>query len=211
MAEPVIGEVARLVYEDLAGQTEGDEELDFPLMFFVGALGAMFQEMWDLVQDTDDRDGYEHLLSPTETPAYALSYVAQFAGVPVKDGWSEAETRDALTSPTAYRRGTTNHIVAIVQRFLTGSKQVVVRERAEGNAYHLEIRTRDDESPDGGSVDGDQLIIAAVKAESKPAGILLDFESVSGVDYTELEVDYVTYNAWDASGLTYDELAQEDL
>lgn len=208
MDRPTVGEVAEVVYADLAGNAFGDEDLDWPLLFFVGAIaGALFQDTWDLVQDQPDQPGWADLLSPSAAPAYALSYAAQFAGVDVQPRWTEAEIRDALQTPTAFRRGTTKHIVAIVQRFLTGSKSVKVRQR-QGGAWKLMIRTNDTESPLGGSADGDAMIVAALKSESKPAGITLDFESLAGIEYLDLEEDWVTYGDLEAEGLTYAELRE---
>jgi hypothetical protein len=207
MARPEVHEVAEVVYKDLAGNTFGDEDLDWPLLFFIGCLSGMFSDFWNLVQDSSDRAGYEHLLDPDETPAYALSYLGQFAGVSVHPGWTEAETRLAIKSPAGFRRGTVPHMISIVQRFLTGNKRVIVRER-QGGAWKLQIRTLDSESPDGGSVAGDQIIIDALKLESKPAGITLDFESIAGIEYFDLEEDYTTYADIEALGLTYEELSE---
>ncbi len=206
MARPTVGEVAEIVYEDLAGNAFGDEDLDWPLLFFVGCIGGIFQDAWDIAQDTDGHAGWEHVLSPTDTPSIALKYLSNYVGVTVQPAWTEEETRDALRNPAAFRRGSVPHIRSVVQRFLTGTKNVQIRER-EGGAWNLEIRTMDNESPDGGSVDGDALIIAALIAETKPVGIILDFESVPGIDYTGLDADFTDYDDLAAEDLTYDEVA----
>jgi hypothetical protein len=129
--------------------------------------------------DPDDPwEPFEPVLDPEACPAWALPWLAQLAGVTLTGSMTEDEQRAAIHELAAQTRGTRAIIRAAAARYLTGSKEVVFRERDGGNPYALEVVTRTGETPDPA------LVEAAIRAQI-PAAIILDFHPIVGWDYQE--------------------------
>jgi hypothetical protein len=86
-------------------------------------------------------------------------------------------------------------MVAAAQPHLTDSKTVMLFER-DTSAYHLSVRTLTDETPD------EDKVLRALMSQ-KPAGIVLDYDTVSGQTYLQLRTDYATYTLVEADYETY--------
>src|SRR4051812_29363271 len=105
MPRPTVPQVAEHLYEELAVSQPGDEGRGWPLLILLGALGKALGPPHDLVRDSEDGPGYSALMDPGRTPVWALPYTAQFAGVRLTPGITEAEQRAEITSPPAFQRG----------------------------------------------------------------------------------------------------------
>lgn len=188
--------VAQEVYEALTpGWTARD---DGQLLDFVEAITQPLETVWEIVQSD-----FDLLFQVDDAPPEVLDYIAQFAGVTYPVGSDDATKRTAITAHAGFARGRPASIAAEAQMTLTGSKTVVIRER-EGGPYRLQVRTVLDETPD------EAATLAAILRQ-KPAGILLDYEAISGRDYADLAGDFATYADLTATGDTYDEVASTPL
>jgi hypothetical protein len=163
---PTVPDVAERWYQELAVTQPGDDERDWPLLKILGACGSAFGRLHDVVRDTDAGLGWTMLLDPARCPGWALPWLAQFAGVKLVTGSSEAQQRAQITAPPAFNRGTRSGMQAAVAATLTGTKQVRVVERADGDPYRLAVITAP-ESPDTAAT-------ARAAAAQKPIGLLLN-------------------------------------
>jgi hypothetical protein len=125
-------------------------------------------------------------------PALALPWLAQMVGVvapPQEVGESdnayEIRLREYIRATPGFSRGSPGAMMAAAQQFLTGTKSVIFRERDTG-AYRLTVRTKVSETPD------EAKVLKALLAQ-KPAGIVLDYDSISGQDYQLLYTNHPNY------------------
>lgn len=181
------------VYDSLGAYSEGDALVGYQLLAYVGAQGQMWDDVEELSRDTDDYPGWAILFDPDNVPFKYLAYTAQFVGVRLINGLSEADQRIRVKSVDGWSRGSVGAIRAAAQAHLTGAKHVVLRERYDpdnptvDSAYHLFINTYTAETPDSGAV------LAALMAQ-KPAGIVLHYEVVDGQDYQSLLDNHPLYS-----------------
>lgn len=153
-------------------------------------IAAMFQPLADLISDDDEGPGWSRLMDVARVPSRDLGYLAQFAGVTLLPGLSDADQRARIRSTDGQNRGTPGALVGAAQQYLTGDKRVVLRERfnpATGaDAWHLQLFTRTAETADPAA------IVRAVNAQ-KPAGLIIHFAVVDGADW---EAVRTTYDSW---------------
>lgn len=166
---PSSGTVGDRLYEQAAPLAYADEANGYALAHVAAAIGAMWQDVYDLVSDSDNGPGWSSLVDIDRVPAIALPWLAQLAGVRLLIGASEAVQRAQVAAADGRNRGTVAAIVAAGQLTLTGMKIVNVTERS-GSAYRLTITTRPSETPDP---------TATLKAlmAAKPAGLLLTYSA----------------------------------
>lgn len=171
---------------------DGDDTLRLCVALATGLdrWADIVNENWDLVLDAE------------RTPTYALDYTAQFGGVAIKPRWTEAEKRAAITAPTAFARGTPAAIVGAIQETLIGSKQVLMIERVNGEAYQLFIRTLAGDTPD-------EDFTRSVAEAAVPGGILLDYDIFTGQTFSTLDASFSSFNAVDAEYDSFDELLSD--
>jgi hypothetical protein len=165
------------------------EDRGWPFLIFLAGLGAAFGELHDVVRDTDDGPGWSPLLDPARCPAWALPWLAQFAGVTLTPGLSEQEWRDEITSPPAFERGTPQAIIDATARTLTGDQRVTLRER-DGGPWLLTVITYTAETPDPAAAE------RAARSQ-KPIGLLMTFRVDPGWSVGELEDTYSTRTTGD--------------
>jgi Phage tail protein (Tail_P2_I) len=154
----------------------------FPLRTYSQALAAMFDQVSEVVHDTDQGPGWSALLDPARCPAWALDWLANVAGVALLPGLDEAGKRQMIASLPGQARGTPAAIAAAVRVTLTGTQYVRVIERYQDDAYALAIQTRTDETPDPA-----QSLRAALT--QKPAGLTLAMLVFNGVLWRDLSVE----------------------
>lgn len=115
--------------------------LTVDLAAYADAIGAMFQPVDALIQQTDV-DGtpdyippYGVLFNPATCPSYALPYLAQFVGVTVTPGASDAQARSQIMSEQGMNRGTPAAIIAAAKIWLSGDQNVILleRQRSDGS------------------------------------------------------------------------------
>lgn len=178
------------LYASLGAYTVGDEALGWPLLKVCRAIATVFTEpIAELVAERDGRLPWEVLFDPALCPAAYLPYLAQFVGVTLTSGMTEAEQRAAIVLPEGFRRGTADAIQQAIQRTLIGNKHVAFLER-EGGAYQLGVRTQIAETPD------EAATLAAILAQ-KPIGIVLDYDAIVGATLAEVDAAYPTLQAVD--------------
>jgi hypothetical protein len=105
-----------------------------------------------------------------------------------------------------FRRGTAEAIRVAAQATLTGGRTVYFRERDPSAAdppYTLQVVTVETETPDPATT------LAAILAQ-KPGGIVLDFHTVTGWDYTAMTAVGGTYDALALKFATYDDLRDNE-
>jgi len=170
----------------LAGQ---DPPNGWSLLILCNAVGAMFQLVDDFVRDSPDGPGWSALMDVNRSPAIALPWLGQLAGVRLPPGQTEAQQRERIRSTGGFRRGTVEAIIAAAQATLTGTQTVGIQERLGGDPYALKVTTYAPETPD--TVATYNALIAA-----KPGGLLLTYSTGAvGQTYAQLKARVASYTA----------------
>lgn len=194
MPRPEVTQAAELLYGRLWPYTIEDEANEWHLLLFCEALaGTLFEQVRSYVSDREAMRGWEVIFNVDTCPPEVLPYLAQFVGVHFEDSLTVAQQREKIKDRPAFRRGTPGAIKSAAGKRLTGTKFIFMEERFEGKAYRLLIRTFDSETPDPAATLSDIL-------EQKPAGILLDYDSLSMKSYAQVKADYPTYQQMKAKG-----------
>lgn len=174
------------LYDAMAPVAREDATVGWSLLILVNAIGQMFQLVEEWVRDTPDGIGWSLLVDLDRCPPEALPWLAQFAGVRLLPGSSEAEQRTRIASTDGFSRGTPAAMRGAAAATLTGNKTVVFRERWQGNAYELNVVTYAAETPNVAATE------AALIAQ-KPAGIVLLYATHAGQDYASLKAGNANY------------------
>lgn len=144
--EPEVGSFAARLYEAMEFYAEHDQQLGWSLKTFVGAMGSMWQDMEDIVRDSEDAPGWSKALDLDNAPPEFLAFIAMFVGVRLRAGLSDEAQRDRIRSTDGMHRGTPAAFAAAAKQRLTGSKYVIINERQNGNPYRVAVRTLYNES-----------------------------------------------------------------
>jgi hypothetical protein len=202
------GSVAERVYAEVEPMTRHDAEQDWALLVYLGGLlNPTLQEVEDYAADTPTRPGWAGIMTVDDAPTKALPWLAQFVGVQLEPGLSDADQRDRIRSTDGWKRGTRASIIGAAKQYLTGDKLVIIRERdpaacATEPAYGLTVITYASETPDSAKV------LAAILAQ-KPAGIVLNYVVASGQDYESVFENFATYQALKNAYATYQGVATD--
>lgn len=188
--------LATQILESMGPFAEDDETGE--LRDFITNLTAGAERTYSIVGEESQEFGWSIALDPDLCPTAVLPWLAQWEGVTLTPDMTEPERRQAIKDREGAARGRPATIRARIERTLTGSKRVVIRERNPG-PYSLYIRTIATETP------SEDLTRAAILSQ-KPAGIVLDYEAATGITYIDLESTYATYADLEAEGMTYREL-----
>jgi len=135
----------------------------------------------------------EFNLDTTVSPGW----LGQLAGVEPPGG--TVEQQRLTIRARGYTRGTVDSICKAAQATLTGTKRVTVTERADGDAYVIEVITYDSETPSRTATE------SAVRAV-KPASLALTFDVPLGQTWRDLLNSGKTWQQVKDSGLTWDQL-----
>jgi hypothetical protein len=195
---PTLSHIAQRLYDELAPLAGDDGANGYALAHYCAALALQRDLVADLSRDEDDRPGYAVLLDPDTCPAFALPWLAQFVGVRIPLGMSEAAMRLRIKSTDGFRRGTPEALRGAARQFLTGTQTVFFIER-QGTPWRLAVSTWVSETPDPAKV-------LAALIEQKPAGIVLTYTTVNGGDYESLRGTHASYTTVTAAFATYDAL-----
>jgi hypothetical protein len=205
VAAPVLDSFAQRLYDAMAPLADQDAALGYPLANYCKALGEMFQIVDDYARDQlvngDWTPGWSQLLDLGRAPTEALAWLAQFVGVVVTTGISDAAQRAQISAVGGWRRGTKDSMLAALQATLTGTKTVVFRER-DGDPYFLTITSKPAETPNFSAS------LAALLAQ-KPAGIVMDYHTLAGQDYSHLNSTYASYSLVFTTYSTYQQLLDD--
>lgn len=191
--------LADQIYEAMGPFAAADETGD--LRGFIEALTHPAEQVNIIVGEEDQEFGWSVALDPDLCPVKLLPWLAQWEGVELTPDMDEAARRQAIKDREGSARGRVATIRARIERTLTGTKRIIIRER-NPSPYSLYIRTIASETPD------ENLTRAAILAQ-KPAGIVLNYAAAVGITYIDLDADYETYTDLAAADLTYDALAEQ--
>lgn len=187
MARPEVSQAAEELYEFLEAFVLEDEDTDWQTLHWCEQImGGTPQTVLAWVTDREDMLGWAYLFNADLTDENALEWLSQFNGSRLRADMTTAQKRAAIKAPEGFERGTLHSIKNAPVNYLTGSKVVHVREREEGKAYKLHVRTLLSETPDPAAV------LSALMLQ-KPAGITLDYDAIEGQDWIDLE----THGTWD--------------
>lgn len=163
-----VGSVGEHLYSQLAPLAYADEQVGWHLLIYCGALGRMRQTLHDLVTDKEDRPGWADLLDVDRCPAQYLPYLAQIVGARIPVGTPENLARDIVRTPSGFKRGTREAMIAAAKPYLTHTKTVRFIERTGGHAYRFTVVTKPSETPDPAPVE--KALLA-----QKPAGLIMTY------------------------------------
>jgi len=194
-----MSEISEDLYEAITpGQVRVQEdEVDEDTEVLCESIAVCLDQWWQILGVQ-----WDNILSAEETPTEAIRYAAQFSGLQVETQWTEETQRTMLAAPPGFARGTVAAMVSAIQMTLTGSKTVYLVERPDGEAYQLIIRTLEGETP------SPEMTEAAIRAV-KPAGIMLDYDVLTGQTYNLIDVSYTTYQEVDDAYDSYDEMRSD--
>lgn len=185
MHRPTVSHLADALYEDVGPLTDGDEARGWPLLKFCDALTAPFLQTDEVISDREDgTEGWTVALNPNLVPAWAFPWFAQFHGVQLRPGLTDAEQRAWVSVGGGFNRGTLDGIRAATQATLTGTRHVDIYERA-GGAYRLLVTTWTSQTPDPAATES--ALRAAV-----PAGLVVTYEARAGQSLQQLEARVAT-------------------
>lgn len=199
MARPVVSELTELLYDTLApAMTVQDESLDWPLLRYCAVLVEPLEKAFEVAHGEDVPWG--SILDPDTCPDWALPWLARWVGVVTEEAWDAEEIREAIKIPSGFARGRVESLRNAPKPYLTGSKTVILIEREpSASAYRLYMRTLLTETPDSTAV------LNAILRQ-KPAGIVLDYNTLTQTEYLQIESAYASYAAARTANPTYQDL-----
>lgn len=197
MPRPDLGEFAEEIYAELYpfiersdrtqdGKVVDDEDNDWAMLVFFGALAARWQEIEDLARDSDAGPGWSIILDLARIPDKGLPYIGQFKGQVSLDGLSAAQRRTKIASAQSFERGSPEAIIDSAKTHLTGAKRVLFAEAVEGNPFLYYVVTFAADTPD------EDQVLADLKA-SKPYWYLFDYHVSTDWDYGALRAAFPSY------------------
>ncbi len=222
---PVVAVDTTVLYNHSGGEafTTGDAGQGYPLLRFLDGIGRQLQVVDDLCRDTGGFPGWSVVLDPVRCPTPYLPWQGQFVGVTVDTALTDAQQRAQIAGEGGFARGTPAALVATAQRFLSGTKTVVLVER-DGDPYTLTIDvyaaqvTYQSYSalsaystyvqlsaayPTYANMAGTAAELLVALMAAKPAGLVLHVNVLSGETYGQLSTNYATYTALTAAFTTY--------
>jgi len=223
---PVVAVDTTVLYNHSGGEafTAGDAGHGYPLLRFLDGIGRQLQVVDDLCRDTSGFPGWSMVLDPVRCPTAYLPWQGQFVGAAVDTTLTDAQQRAQITGEGGFARGTPAALVATAQRFLTGTKTVVLVERDGDpytltvNVYAAQVANQSYSSLSAADPTYAQLgaafvsytatigpaaeLLAALMV-AKPGGLVLHVNVLSGETYGQLSTNYATYTALTAAFTTY--------
>src|SRR5205085_387489 len=89
MPAPNLTTTGQFLWDEVGVAQPGDDTRGWPARLLVSAVARALGPLADLVRDTDERIGWADALNPDKIPAFALPWLAQFAGVTLTAGLTE--------------------------------------------------------------------------------------------------------------------------
>lgn len=197
VADAPLTRLAADVYAIMDPYAEVDAANGYALRTIVEAMTKTFTDIDELVRNSPAGDpGWSPMFDADRAPPEALAWLAQIVGMIVNPADGVIETRWRVGAGVGgVRRGSLSTMIAVAQRLLTGNKTVVVTERTS-DAWHFAIRTRTSETPSSAAV------LAALNV-SKPAGLIMDYATFTGILFQESLANQATYTLSTAAKATY--------
>lgn len=197
VADVPLSRLATDVYGILDPYAEVDAANGYALRTIVEAMTKTFVDIDELVrQSTAGDPGWSPMFDADRAPPEALAWLAQIVGMTVTPADGVAESRWRVGNAVGgVRRGSLTTMIAVAKRLLTGNKTVVVTERTS-DAWHFAVRTRTSETPSSAAV------LAALTA-AKPAGLIMDYATFTGILFQESLANQATYTLSLGAKATY--------
>lgn len=173
---------------------------------FTRAIWSMASDLELFANDVLDDDGnvlfegWTTFLDPDLCPAAGLPYLAQWVGERLPAGLTEAAQRQWIKDAPNQFRGTPQSIARAAQRWLTGSKLVMIRERSRldlsTNTDYIAIQTFTAETP------SPALVLAELRTVV-PADITIDFQTVTGSTWANVAIGFASWGALAADSASW--------
>lgn len=198
VADVPLSRLAEDVYDILEPYAEADAASGYALRSIVEAMTKTYVDIDELVRNSPDglNVGWSGMFDASRCPPEALAWLGQLVGMIIYPTDGITETRWRVSKAVGgIRRGSLSTMIAVAQRLLTGNKTVVVTERTS-DAWHFAIRTRTAETPSSAAV------LAALNA-AKPAGLIMDYATFTGILFQESLANQATYTLSTAAKATY--------
>jgi len=192
---PLVAPVTEELYTALLPLAWEDEQHDWATLKLLEVSAFLLQEIEDLVRDTPAGPGWSVVMDVNRAPAKWLGWLAQFAGVQLQRGLSDAAQRARIATTDGQQRGAPNALIGAARQYLTGAQTVILRER-DGSAYRLTVITYTSQTPN-------QAQALAAMLEQKPAGLVLNYLVLTGQDYTTLRARNASYTAMRSAYASY--------
>lgn len=197
MADHVpINPVGEMLYASLEAFADKDQENEWQLLRFCEAIGGMFDEVNDLVSDTEEGIGWSKVVDVERAPEKWLGWLAQFVGVTLIAGLADAAQRQRITETDGFKRGKPSAIQGAARSALIGTQTVYLVER-HGSPARTTVATLPAETPNPA------LVLARI-LEQKPAGDIFahalvqlgDWDTVKNThaDWTDVLTTYANWN-----------------
>jgi hypothetical protein len=197
---PEVSALTEEFYSALDWWAKEDEANDWALLKVAAAwVETLLDPVYEVVRERPGQPGWAILLDPTNCPAKALPYLAQYVGAVLTPEMDEAQQRAEIEEPTSWKRGQLPSIKLVGARGLTGTKRVIVRSRTPSVGHHY-IRTLASETPSPAREEA--TIRAAV-----PAWEALDYEAIVGVSWEDVAASYADWSAVKAAFTDWADLA----
>lgn len=192
-------------YEDFQPLVQKYGDPNDSLNVYLHGLGNMFKQVDDIARDGPDGEpGWSQIFDLGRAKTEWLPWMGQLTGyqVPIQTADEtlaeyDARQRERIITRSSHRRGTIDLLVEVVQEQLTGAKRVLITERYGGNkdlikvwVYQSEIGTSTAE-------------VQRAALSQKVAGLLMDFQILSGSDYNTLRANSVSYQDVKTTYATY--------
>jgi hypothetical protein len=178
--------------DEFEGPLEVDAANGYAFSWLLAVLAGAFDTVADLSRDDEGVPGYAGLFDPDTVPADLLPFLGQFVGVEMLPGLTEAQQRLRIKQTDGFRRGTPKALEGAARQFLVGpdgtgeTATVYIIERVGGNAYQFSVATLVSETPDAAEV-------LRALLEQKPAGLVMDYATITGGDWETLRT---THTDW---------------
>lgn len=180
----------------------------YPLLTFMDAISSQYAVTEAYTRDDATHVGWGQLLDVNVCPTDALPWLAQFSGVSIPVGSTDAQMRALIVGQPATRRGTIASLVAILQGYLTGTQLVNVYERTP-DPYSFSIVCQASQISGGATGSTAAAALAALTA-AKPAGLVMSFKVQAGLTWGQM-VNYPsgTSGLWSNQTDTWASLSNE--
>jgi len=164
-----VNDVTQRAYDQVYPVSIQDQLYGWPLLAYVNALGEMFQQMADIVEDGPNGEpGWSVILDINRTKDEGLPYLAQFIGLNFYKGLTAAVQRQQIRDHISWLRGTPSSISSAIGLFLTGTRTVQFLERTP-DAYAFQVTIWASEAP--ADTSSTSALVRYVNQFAKPAGL----------------------------------------
>lgn len=180
------------LYAALAPLQYDEENQHNALLNFCKALSSTWELLYTVARDPNHGGPWGVVFDVDTCPDEFLQWLAQFAGVRLDKGLSEADTRAAIDATSGTQRGTPIYLAGLLQQ--QGYTNFLIQERHLNDAWQIRflvLASEDDSSKH-----------AAVET-GLPAGILPNWSFWNGRIYASTTSQYASYSATSAARTTY--------